>query len=159
MEADYGIPYFCGLPLERYGLERWLSRFSTAAKGAPPEKPVEHETGNRTLLLIGAPIATEGLAWAIRGEYPNCRILRAFYAPYRTLKELYRPFLTADTLLFGDPAELARLGDARCPAGRSPLFPLPAAVVSTGGAFWPVQSPECAAGVDCPHGGWRMWRV
>lgn len=84
-----------------------LSRFSTAAKGAPPEKPVEHETGNRTLLLIGAPIATEGLAWAIRGEYPNCRILRAFYAPYRTLKELYRPFLTADTLLFGDPAELA----------------------------------------------------
>ncbi|UQT49457.1 hypothetical protein M5E87_06310 [Flavonifractor plautii] len=33
MEADYGIPYFCGLPLERYGLERWLSRFSTAAKG------------------------------------------------------------------------------------------------------------------------------
>lgn len=112
MEADYGIPYFCGLPLERYGLERWLSRFSTAAKGAPPEKPVEHETGNRTLLLIGAPIATEGLAWAIRGEYPNCRILRAFYAPYRTLKELYRPFLTADTLLFGDPAELARLGDA-----------------------------------------------
>ena len=107
MEADYGIPYFCGLPLERYGLERWLSRFSTAAKGAPPEKPVEHETGNRTLLLIGAPIATEGLAWAIRGEYPNCRILRAFYAPYRTLKELYRPFLTADTLLFGDPAELA----------------------------------------------------
>ena len=26
---------------------------------------------------------------------------------YRTLKELYRPFLTADTLLFGDPAELA----------------------------------------------------
>ena len=107
MEADYGIPYFCGLPLERYGLERWLSRFSTAAKGAPPEKPVEHETGNRTLLLIGAPIATEGLAWAIRWEYPNCRILRAFYAPYRTLKELYRPFLTADTLLFGDPAELA----------------------------------------------------
>ncbi|MFQ7453513.1 MAG: hypothetical protein ACLRNQ_21315 [Flavonifractor plautii] len=68
MEADYGIPYFCGLPLERYGLERWLSRFSTAAKGAPPEKPVEHETGNRTLLLIGAPIATEGLAWAIRGN-------------------------------------------------------------------------------------------
>ncbi len=57
-------------------------------RGAPPEKPVEHETGNRTLLLIGAPIATEGLAWAIRGEYPNCRILRAFYAPYRTLKEL-----------------------------------------------------------------------
>lgn len=81
--------------------------FLHGGKGGPPEKPVEHETGNRTLLLIGAPIATEGLAWAIRGEYPNCRILRAFYAPYRTLKELYRPFLTADTLLFGDPAELA----------------------------------------------------
>lgn len=158
MEADYGIPYFCGLPLERYGLERWLSRFSTAAKGAPPEKPVEHETGNRTLLLIGAPIATEGLAWAIRGEYPNCRILRAFYAPYRTLKELYRPFLTADTLLFGDPAELAAW---RRPMScwQIPSFSPPCGRGFHGRSFWPVQSPECAAGVDCPHGGWRMWRV
>ncbi|UQT49458.1 hypothetical protein M5E87_06315 [Flavonifractor plautii] len=63
------------------------------------------------------------------GEYPNCRILRAFYAPYRTLKELYRPFLTADTLLFGDPAELAAwatpdvlLADPSFPSLR-PWFP------------------------------------
>ena len=157
MEADYGIPYFCGLPLERYGLERWLSRFSTTAKGAPPEKPVEHETGNRTLLLIGAPIATEGLAWAIRG---NIRLLDPprLLCFYRTLKELYRPFLTADTLLFGDPAELAAWATPDVLLA-DPLFFPSCGRGFHGRSFWPVQSPECAAGVDCPHGGWRMWRV
>ena len=157
MEADYGIPYFCGLPLERYGLERWLSRFSTAAKGAPPEKPVEHETGNRTLLLIGAPIATEGLAWAIRGEYPNCP-LPDFKGALPALS--HRRYASV-----WRSGGAGRLGDARCPAGRSPLFPLPAAVVSTGGASglsrarsvrqgWTARTVAGGCGV-CDVGYWK----
>ena len=150
MEADYGSPISAACRWNAMDWERWLSRFSTAAKGAPPEKPVEHETGNRTLLLIGAPIATEGLAWAIRGEYPNCRILRAFYAPYRTLKELYRPFLTADTLLFGDPAELAAWATPDVLLADPLFFPPPCGRGFHGRSFWPVQSPECAAGGGLP---------
>ena len=58
-----------------------------------------------------------------------------------------------------------RLGDARCPAGRSPLFPLPAAVVSTGGASglsrarsvrqgWTARTVAGGCGV-CDVGYWK----
>lgn len=126
MEADYGILYFCGLPLERIWTGAMAVPVSHGGKG--PAKPVEHETGNRTLLLIGAPIATRtGL-----GDPGNIRIAgssRAFYA-LPDFKELYLARFSQIRFCLA----IRRAGHGRRPMSCWQIPSFPAAVVSTGGA-------------------------
>lgn len=105
MEAKYGIPYLCGLPLEEHGQSHWLAQLSKADN--TPDSSVRNTGKVPNLLLVGQPMTTEGLSWAISGRWPTVHIQRAFYAPTKGLKELFRPFLGPETFLFSSPEELA----------------------------------------------------
>ena len=94
MERAFGVPYVCGLPLDRESAEDWPEW------DALPPDPLRDQRPD--ILLTGQPVAAQGLTRALRGR----RIQRAYYAPSPALRELFAPFAEDGSIIFTNIREL-----------------------------------------------------
>lgn len=94
MKRDFGIPYLCGLPLDRDHAEDW--REWDALCPAPPRDQ------GPDILLVGQPTITQGLALTLNGK----TVRRAYYAPSAGLRELFAPFAEDGSIVFSNIREL-----------------------------------------------------
>lgn len=94
MERAFGVPYVCGLPLDQESAENWLE-WDTSVHNPPQDQGTD-------ILLVGQPVAAQGLAWALRGK----SVRRAYYAPSPGLRELFAPFAEDGSIIFSNVREL-----------------------------------------------------